>query len=104
MRTVLVRFDVDEAPRGPEHAVSDEDIADALRARLDEFYPSDDLMPHVPVDVRVAVLDPAAAVALLMAASVGIDGADEDTTGFDAATLDAAFDGLNALSPEREER
>lgn len=105
-RTVLVAFDVDSHAHpnadNPEvdltvarmAVATDEDIADGVRARLDEFYPTDDGYPFVPAGVRVAVADPDAVGCVLAAAEVGLDGADMM---FDADTVTAAEDVLAAL-------
>lgn len=94
-RTILVALTVDDNLDGS--LVVDEDLADGIRARLDEFYPTTDAFPMVPESVTVTVADPGAYDALLSAASVGLDGADEDSAGVSAADLDAAFDMLSSL-------
>lgn len=96
-RVMVVAFDVDDAPNGPEHAVNETDLIDGIKARLDEFYPSDDLQPFVPADVRAVVLDPAAWSAWTAATIVGLDGA-EDASGFDGPTLDAAWKAASDLA------
>jgi hypothetical protein len=115
IRTVLVAFDVDSHAHpnadnpdvdltvAQRAVASDEDIAEGVRARLAEFYPTDDGFPFEPDRVRVAVTTPPAFAALVAAAGVGLDGADEDSTGLAADVLDEAALAVESLEGDRLE-
>lgn len=69
-----------EIPDSPDYTV--QDVEDALRARLDEFYPNDVVVPGVKV-----VAGPDAAVDLVMEATEGgfMSPDLDDRDGFDTA-------------------
>lgn len=115
IRTMLVALEVDDRshPNADNIDVdltvarmavpTDEDLADGLRARLDEFYPTDDQFPFVPRAVRVAVVGEQAAEALLQAAMVGLDSAEDAGVGFTEEVLDEANAAVELLLPEPDE-
>jgi hypothetical protein len=92
-RMILVAMSVDTD-------VDDRDLAAGVKARLDEFYPTDDGFPLVPEDVTVAVAGHLAYVTLLQAAHVGLDGATD--AGVDPERADAAAAMLDGIDPWSE--
>lgn len=66
-RTILIALDVDTD-------VPEDDLLEGMRARLSEFYPTDDGMPMVPENVHLSVSAPDALDMLLAAATVGLEG------------------------------
>ena len=55
---------------------SAEDLIDGLRARLSEFYPTDDGYPFQPASIAAAVMDPPVFRHLASALEVGLDSDD----------------------------
>lgn len=90
-RTLLIAIDIED-PAGTPATPSDKDLAEGVVARLDEFYPTDEVTA-VPANHRVAVMSPDAMVTLLGALGVGLDGAPEDD-----AFADEAWSAAQALA------
>lgn len=83
-RSIIVIVDIEDDGDVHVPMPSDRDLAEGIVARLDEFYPTEEVTA-VPSNHRVAVADPNAVVTLLGATGVGLDGAPEDDAYADEA-------------------
>lgn len=99
---VLIALDINEADRDEADATYD-DIKDGLAARLETFYPTADGY-EVRAQLR-GMADLTEGFAAFMAgAEVGIDGADEASTGFSRNELEEAWIALQRFGPELDTR
>lgn len=76
-RSIIVIVDIEDDGDVHVPMPSDRDLAEGIVARLDEFYPTDEVTA-VPSNHRVAVASPEAVTTLLGAAGVGLDGAPDE--------------------------
>lgn len=75
-RSIVVVLDVDDIAHDG-NPISDPDLAAGVRARLDEFYPTDvDVL--TTENVRVSVMNPDAVTVFLDATDVGLEGAQDN--------------------------
>jgi hypothetical protein len=76
-RLVLVAIRIDDtqgSPTAGPFTTTDADLVAAVRARLDEVYPTDDGYPFVPTSVSATAVDLRVARHMLSAVAVGTDG------------------------------